>query len=585
MKDMSKEVEALAKKMEEALGKRGAQSVEDLEEAAEKGTNKIASYFKNLGQRVKEDMRTAFDMTGIKVGSALMKDLAGGVKQVFEMEKAFDRLNTRLQLSTKQLMDFKKEVGRKVAATGSEMKDIMPGMETVASRGNVKDSKQLSSIAETLGKAKQVTGEDTTGLSESIVEIIKNQGQKVTASTFQKAMDAVQGTRTAGAFKSAGEAADAIKNVTQGLSASQMQKMGIDTRTAGGLAATASKGEGGQEVLRHILEMAAKPGQQQLINTMLGAGVFKGGKLQADQLKNINTGHLGKEQEAVLASTLGTDQAGLQRFIQSFKSGMGEFAKVTSGSDETATQFEEATSNLASKIEQMKTKMKQAGLEIGSSVSNLGNDILSGHMGKIGGDAKDLGKTLWENKGQIAGAGALSVGAGMLMGGGMNSLIRKLPGGGMLAGAAGMAGAKAAGITPVYVTNAADIGGGGSGALSTGGVGGKVGQAGALLAAAAIGYEVGQVLLKMFPSLGTAGGDYVADKIYGSDKEVSDTASAKQMDKNREKFNSTNGMNLTPEEYAKAVETGTLKALKAAKTGEKVHYTNPSDVTGRGKAM
>jgi len=93
LEDMAKEVKALSEKLEQSLGKDGPKSVKKFEEAAEKGSTKIATYFRNLGKTLKEDMKTAFDVGklagGLKIGSLL----AEGTKQVFDMERAFDRYN------------------------------------------------------------------------------------------------------------------------------------------------------------------------------------------------------------------------------------------------------------------------------------------------------------------------------------------------------------------------------------------------------------------------------------------------------------------------------------------------------------
>jgi hypothetical protein len=212
--------------------------------------------------------------------------------------------------------------------------------------------------------------------------------------------------------------------------------------------------------------------------------------------------------------------------------------------------------------------------------SSLANDVMKGDFKKAGSDIKKAGKTLWENKGMVAAGVGMSAVGGLLMGGGLNSLLAKIPGGGMAKGMMGAEMAKQAGIQPVYVTNAKEIGGGGGvpGMGGAAGLGGKLGAAAGVVGAAAIGYEIGQALMSipMFKNATNSATDWLADKV----NEPDDRGAAEQNARLTASFNERNGTSMTPEEFAKAVETGTLAAHK--KSGQKTTYTNPSAVKGRG---
>src|ERR1700685_3048851 len=323
--EMSEGAKKLADDIESSLGKNAVKSIDKLESKTETGTQKITTMFRNLGTRVKEDLKTAFDATGILAGAKFAKDLGEGVKQVFEMERAFDRLNTRLQLSTRQMTDFKNQVGRKVAGTGQKLEDVLPGVESAAARGGIKSPEQLSSIAEALGKAKATTGEQTEGLSDTVIEILKSQGKKVTADSFKQTLDALQATRTSGAFKTATEAGGANEQLSP-----MAKRMGLGTRELGGLAATASQsGAAGQDILRQLMEQANTPGGKDKLNAIFGPKLFdKQGKLQAGNIANINTGRFGQFSPQVMEEATGIKGAAgadLERFVQAFKGGMGDF--------------------------------------------------------------------------------------------------------------------------------------------------------------------------------------------------------------------------------------------------------------------
>lgn len=599
LSDMGNEVKMLAQKVEDALGKEAPKSFAKFEDAAERGTTKVQGFFRNLGQRVKEDLKTAFDATGILAGAKFAKDLGEGVKQVFDMERAFDRLNTRLQMSTKQLQEFKKQVGQKVSATGQKLEDVLPGVETAASKGGVKSPEQLAAIGESLGQMKATTGEDTKGVSEAVIEILKTQGKQVTAKNFKDTLDALQATRVQGAFGSVGEAGASLEQLSP-----YAKKMGLGTRELGGMAATASRSGGaGQDILRQLMEQASKPGGQDKLNAIFGVDLFKGGKMNAAALGKIDTGKFGKYSQNVMEEATGLQGASgadLARFVDAFKSGMGDFDKVVKGSNETATQFQAATDNMASSIDQFKEHAKEAAREVGGGISALGHDLMKGNLKGAFRDIKEVGKASWENKGTL-GAGLLgAAGMGALAGRGIKGIAGKLGGSDLLGGMMKGEMAKAAGIQPVYVTNASEIAGkdqggaddfmkkmsdmamGKKGILDTimtgGGTLGTVARGGVgATAAAGVGLAAG------------AAADYVGsgkleDDVKGLwDMLFGAKAESKDQGLPTPSTNPQSTAGVDHEAIAKAVEKGAHDGTVKAKG--KVNYTNPSAVSGTGGSM
>jgi hypothetical protein len=583
---MSSEMKKLAEEFEKSLGKKAAGSIETLEDAAEKGTNKITQYFRNLGQRVKEDLKTAFDATRVLEGAKFANDIGSGVKQVLDMERAFDRLNTRLGMSKDNLRNFKKELGQKVANTGQKLEDIIPGVETFASKGQLKDPKQLASVGEMLGQIKATTGEDTAGLSDTVVDILKNSGQNINANTIKQTLDALQATRVGGAFKTAGDAAGAIEGLTAGLSPKQLKEMGLGTRELGGLASMASRGgDQGQQILQSIMKMSTQAGGKDLVNSLLGQSVFKNGKMDVGALGKVDKDRFGKYSEQVMGSAFSQDQAGLSRFFDSLKTGMDDYKKVVSGTDEMANQFGQATDNFASKLDQFKEKSKEAGREIGAGLSRMVNGILSGNAGEIAGGLGDAGTGIKDNAGTVAGAVGATTIAALMAGGGLNSLLKKIPGGGLAKSVVGGQMAEAMGVQQVYVVNAAEIGGGG-GILQTGLMGKMGGLAGMATkglgvgAAAMGGWAIGNMIneTEMGKSAHKKVGDMLFSTFGGGDASMK-KAEQDQMMKSFMQFQQRNpDMQLTAEQYAKAVEEGTLRALMQKERDKNPIFTNPSSV-------
>lgn len=577
--DAAEEMKNLARITEDSLGKEAPKSIDKMEKAAENGSSKIATHFRNLGTRIKQDLKTAFDATSILGGLKFAKELGEGIKGVFDLEKAFDKLNTRLQLTGKTFSDFKKDVGTKVSATGQKLEDIFPGVEAAASKGGVKSPQELSLIGEALGKVRAATGENTEALTESIVEILKTQGKKVTAQSFKQTLDTLQATRVTGAFGTAGEAGAAIQQLSP-----YAKQLGLGTRELGALSATASKsGESGQNILQQLFQRATQPGQMQALNSIFGVNLFKNGKLDSSQIGKINTEKFGQYSPQILEQATGLQGASggdLKRFVESFRTGMKDYDKVLKGSNETANQFKVATNNLASGIDQFKEKTKNASREVGESLSSAANEMLKGNVkGAIEG-LKGAGKSAFENKGTIAAALGATAGASLLLGQGIGSLLKKVPGAGALGGVLGGEAAKAAGIQPVYVTNASEIGaaaggGGAGGVLSKFGVAGSVASAGLAAGSLVANTDIGKKLGKLLdPVL-----DQVADAF-----DVGGVASAKKSlsEAQNKSQKQLGGPGVGTEHLAEAVAKGTEQGMARAKKNQPTQYTNPSTLSGRG---
>lgn len=586
LNDMSDEMKALAKTVEESLGKEAPANLKKLEEAAAKGSSNIAAYFRDLGKRVKEDLKTAFDFGGLMAGLKMGKELGEGVKSVFDLERAFDRLNTRLQLTGQTFNNFKKMVGEKVAATGQKLEDVMPGIETASAKGGVKSPEQLSNIGEALGRVRAATGESTDALADSVVEILKTQGKKVTGASFQQTLDALQATRVTGAFKNATEAGQAIEQLSP-----YGKQMHLNTREMGGLAATASRaGSSGQDILRQLMERASQPGQMQALNSIFGQQIFRNGKLDASALGKIDTKRFGEFSPQIMEQATGlhgASGADLTRFVDAFKNNMGDFNKVVKGSNETASQFNAATDNLASGLDKFREKTKNAGREIGEGLSSAAHALLKGDFKGAASSAASAGESAWHNKGTVGAALGMTAGAAILAGRGAKGLLSKVPGvGGLAGGLVGAEAAKAAGVQPVYVVNASEIGGGGAagalGKLGKFAIGGGLATGGAVAAAAGLGGVLGYGAVKGLDHV--TGGGY--SNIVGKPGEwLADMFEDKSYLKNMPPAKTAKGGGNDHEAMATAVAKGVEQGMARANRGKQVQFSNPSRPTGSGGSL
>jgi hypothetical protein len=588
LQQMGEQSKELARIIEESLEKRAGKSVRALEEQTQRGTNSIGTYFRNLGTRVREDLQRAFDLAGIAAGAKFANEIGKGVKSVFEMERAFDKLNTRLKLTGQEFQKFKVDVGRAAASTGQSLETILPGVEIAAAKGDVKDPGQLAEIGKALGQVRATTGEDTGELADQVVEILKAQGKAITSQSFRQVLDAVQGTRQTGAFRSAGEAAQSLAQL-----APFANRVGLNTRELGGLAAQATRaGDSGQAVLQQMIEKLAQPIQRQRLEAVLGTTLVKNGKFDAQALGKVDLSRfkdMSKEQFAELTGINGAAGGDFVRFIESFKDNTELFDKVTKGANETAQSFETATQSLAAKIDIFKQKTVEAGREIGDGLSGVANSLLNGDLEGAWDSAKSAGKGVTDNAGTLATAVGLTGLVGVLTGGAARRVLGGV--GGTAAGLVKGEAAKAMGVQPVYVVNASEIGSGLGGAMGAAGqlsgkagMMGMLGKAGAVGGALVAGLEIGSLLAEI-PAVqeGTVNLFDMITKAFGGKGIMSDedamAEGKRQFEERRAQAGGTKQDDLK-EAVAQGIEKGMSRSTVKVET--KGPLTNPSAVKGRG---
>lgn len=574
LREMGAHSAELAKQIEDSLGKDASKSIKKLEDSAEQGTTRIGSFFKNLGNRVREDLKTAFDFTRVLAGVKFTDEVAKGARQVLDMERAFDRLNVRLGASREEFGKFKTELGKTVSAAGASLEKVIPGIDAVVARGGVKNTGALAEIGKVLSQAQVATGEDAGGLAENIVDAIQARGEKVTAGSVKTAIDAAIAARNQGTFSTTTEAAGAISSLTP-----FAKQLGLGTRQTAALAAQASAAGGpGVDVLRQLLEQGSQVGGQGRLNSILGTDIFKGGKFNTDALSKINLkkfGGLTEQQMAGVTGFSGASGDDFVRFVNAFKQGNDRFKAVLSSSDDTAKAFEQSTQNFASRLDRFKEKLTNAGREIVGGLTDAAEGALSGNKSRLGSGLSKAGHGVADNAGALAVGTGGTLAMGLLFGGGLRNLLGKA--GGIGTGLAEGKALSGLGVQSVYVVNFAEMGGGSpSDKLESMSKIGKIGSgilsaiaSPATLAIAGAG-AVGYAALH-------------SEASHGTDQELAERD--RLMRENQAKV--TNGNGLQPgmdpnqaEQIAQAVRQGAEKAkLNVTQKGP---YTNPSAVSGRG---
>lgn len=572
LNDIGDETKKLASTIDDSLGKKSVESVNMLEKKTEAATSKIQAYFRNLGSHVKEDLKSAFDFGKIMAGMKFADQVKEGIGQVLDMEKAFAKLNTRLQLSGKEFASFKTQMGKSVAGTGQKLEDILPGVEQAASRGGVKDPKALTAIGTILARSKAITGEDTASIANEAVETLLLQGQKVTAASMKGMIDAMQGARASGSFKTAAEAGNAMNDI-----APFAKKLGIGTRGLAGLTSVASNaGETGNNILKQIMEKGTTIGGQQQLNAVLGQNIFKNGKLDASAIGKIDTKRFGDQAIMQEASGItGANGQELSLFVEAFAKGMPQFEKVVRGANETASQFDTASNNLGSSLDKFREGLINSVRDVSSNVSTLANDMINGKTGNFKANMKAVGGSLADNAGNLAMGAGLTLGVGALAGNGLKGLLGKTKG---LAEAKALE--QAAGVTPVFVVNASEIGGGGVGMEGLSKKGGLLSKGGDLVKSLGSSLLPKATSLLSKATLPTAAiaalwpSDIAKDSPNDFPRRAPGSGGPSHMDEAGQS-----------ERMKEAIAEGMVKGTKEAKKGEAVQYTNPSAYPSTGRSM
>ena len=453
--EMSKASQKLNEDMEKAL-KGIEKNFQGLEDKSQETGNKISSQFRNLGNKLKEDLKNLIDVGKVFGGLSMANEVKKGADQILSMEQAVARLNTRLGLTKKEMTQFSNSVGRSAANAGIDPEKLWPGIEEMSAKGGVKSPQQLAEIADVLAKTSAVTHEDTGGLSDVIIQILKDQGKQVTSATVKDAADALASTRVNGAFSSSTEAGEAIKAMTANLKPDQLNQMGLGTRELGGLAAMASRGgERGNEIMQSIMQTASSPGGKEKINSILGASIFdKNGKMDVSAFKNVSQEAWGKYTSQGRAAALNVNQADLSRFITSMQGNQATYGAITKGSGEVNKQFDVGTNSTGDTINKFKGKAIEGVREIGD-----------GFMQFVHGDFKDgieeSANGLTDNFEQVGTAAAATGASAVMTGSGVTGLL----GGGGAIGAGTSATVAATGLTGMGLPAVA----GGVGAFGAGG--------------------------------------------------------------------------------------------------------------------
>lgn len=478
------------------------------EDQTKKWGKTVGDELMKVGKQFADNLKTGAKAITLDAGRAAIKQAGhDAIGMAFSFSKAFAEIKSKSNASETDLMKWRKSLMQISTDVGSNMDSMAQSFNEMFS--SVKDPQELLKIMESVGKAAAMGDGDATKVSGSVMSRLQGEGREV---NNKNVMDVLGGQdllrRNGSGFKDLSAAQDAMGSI----SGADIKKSKLSERDLAAILAGASKtGSDSATSTKGVAELLGMSNnglmQGSKLAGILGTGSLtdKNGKFDISKLgggkamAGINS--LGKndnERLEVFKSISGMSAEGSEatfNMIKHFK----ELNETFQQTEHDLKSFDQSAAEGADNLENTYKKFEN-GLITGVTdilggfekpMKSLLKGDVGGAIGGLGGALGQAGKGIAEHPMLVAGGIATTAIAGSLI----TSLLGKMGGMGGAAGlAAGVAkgdSLKAAGVTPVYVTNASEIGGGGGPGAALGSGMGFMGKLGMVGGAGAAGVAVG----------------------------------------------------------------------------------------------
>lgn len=521
----------------------------------------VQEEFSKFKKSFTENLATGAKALALDAGlNAVRKGAKDAIQMAVDSSEAFAELKSRIGGSDEQMMKFQKSIASAAISTKTNLASMEKAFLDLSDSA---DPAQIQTFLQSVGQATLLAHGDQGAVTDYLKQTVVGQGKQLNKGTVDESIGAADLLRRRGrGFGSMESAMGALgglnqeaartsglseRDIAAALAGASHSGLGANQASAGINAVLQANQNGIQQgsMLAGILGVSGK-------NALHGAsGQLDFGKIANQQsysrLMKMGGGDENKALEIFRTiSGLGPEASdALFKMIKNFK----EFNQTLSDSRRDTQSFaksaEMAGDNIHATYQQMQDKIVVGFKDIIGPLMKPINSALGGHLGDAASQAPGaLG-------GALSGMAAhpLLVGGGILAtatGGALiNGILSKIPGlGGLAGGVAKGSALKKAGVDPVYVVNAAEIGSsmGGASALASGGFmaiakriglgaatlgtaglgeigamgAGAMGLAGAGVAAAgAVGYGAGSLLNKVTGNDRGEMGSMLYDAMYG----------------------------------------------------------------------
>jgi hypothetical protein len=459
------------------MGKKVGEESEKQIKHVESQVSKISGVMRRALQVLKDDFKTLVAVESTLAGFKLSEQFRGSVKQTMELGNQIRKLGATFGIAAKDFGAFQSKLLKGLGEVGLGSESATKALEGL-SETPVRGQENLMAYSKSAGMLAGAAGEkgQEGTIAKGMSDVIQARGGLVNdVKQMQAVADDLSKVFQATGMKPS-QALGAMSQMFQGMSPEFAKKM--STRQMAVMAAGAH---------------AAGPGATQFIQDFMQKGAISGafqrvmGQTKLFDEKGFNTKAIKEFYETAKKMGGGDILIGLRSMgIESDDAAKG-FVRLAEHLDEVSKAQEDVSSNsrdLATAYEENMT----AG-EAWEANLNRVKKFLSSPISMFQEGAKNvLGKTAHSDVASAAvtvGGGALTT---LMMGGGLNHLLSKIPGGGLIGGMAKEKMAEEMGIQKVFVVNMPEeglLGGGKSGIM------GMLGKAGMVGAAGVAGYEIG----------------------------------------------------------------------------------------------
>lgn len=393
----------------------------------------------------------------------------GAIDMGFKFSESFANIGSMTGASSAQIKNWRKEIMGIATETGANMDQLSDSFANMF--GSVENPEELMKIMKMLGDNSKLTGGNTIESAQKAMQILKDQGKKITTENVADVLSSADLFRRTG--MSDGKQSSAL-NVLGSVSGQDIKNSGMSNREFSSMLAAMSKIAGVSqesvgELASEVTKLASKPLEQGSVmaGIMGGQQLMKNGKINMDMLTSDDArkrvqglgGKSEQENREIFKAVTGLSDKFYNLIMQGeeFRVNMN---KSTSDTKTFGDVTRSAGDNLEKGWRSMINGMISGFTDIFGPFEDgvkkiFSGDIFSGIKDMVKAVPESL-KGIGNNKAMV---GAYA-GATWLQGAGINSILTKIAGGGGAgAGAAGTGSRILSALNPVAKVAGAGLAG------------------------------------------------------------------------------------------------------------------------------
>ncbi len=437
----------------------------------------LQSFGGRVASQLVRDFKALASINALAGSLKFSEMFRGAVKETLSLNDAIRKLGNTLGIAGSDMVRFQDSMSRGLGEIGLSSEAAAKALEGL-SQTPVRGQENLIAYSKTAGQ---------------LASISKEQGQEGAIAQGLSKVVTARGGNPNDVNQMKAVADDLLRiRLATGKSASEILSA-MDQMFSGANKAFQKRLQGGGAVTLASAALIGGKGSTSFLERYLGSNRYQRAGMEAQGLGKIvdRTGGLSlPAMEQTLAAAkgrgMGDAQAGLTTFGMSDEEAQG-FIRLTEAMRQNAGLIEESRKR---QVDINQTYRESMGLleSFSASLNKLKGLVPTGSVTQKGTSILQSASQSAIGAGVVAGSAGLV--AALLAGGGLRGIGKAAGLGGLAKGAAveGLTGRE---VVPVYVVNAAEIGGGGLGGLAgKAGVGGLLGTAGLVGAGVAVGAAV-----------------------------------------------------------------------------------------------